>query len=208
MCCLLASVIGKCRAVFERWRNLARTRKPSHLHAETSGCALEISQLAGIRSRYRDNSLHTAIVSKRLLVDFCRNKSLDSAATTVFEETAMWLTIATELREPATAIMRLEGRVVLGRDSQQLEWSIDKQLKDGSKVVVLDLAGVTHIDSTGVGILVMLAGKAKTSGAELRLAGAAGTVHEVFTLTKLNELIPLFASAEDAASAAVRAHSA
>lgn len=120
----------------------------------------------------------------------------------------MWLTIATELREPATAIMRLEGRVVLGRDSQQLEWSIDKQLKDGSKVVVLDLAGVTHIDSTGVGILVMLAGKAKTSGAELRLAGAAGTVHEVFTLTKLNELIPLFASAEDAASAAVRAHSA
>ncbi|MBV8207548.1 MAG: STAS domain-containing protein [Acidobacteria bacterium] len=111
----------------------------------------------------------------------------------------MWLKIDTELREPAIAIIRVAGRIVLGRASQELEWKIVEILKGSPRVVVVDLGDVTHIDSTGVGILVMCSGKAKSAGAELRLAGARGAVEQVLRLTRVNDIIPMFAAADDAA---------
>ncbi len=100
---------------------------------------------------------------------------------------------------PDIVVLQLAGRVCMGRDVQELEWKIDELLGDEQRRVVLDLANVTHIDSTGIGIVVLCAGKLKNSGGELRVAGAAGLVDNVLRMTKVDSLVAMFA---DAASAA------
>ncbi len=110
--------------------------------------------------------------------------------------------IAIEQRtiEPGITVLQVQGRIVLGRVSQELEWKIDELVKAQAKRVILDLAGVSFLDSTGVGILVMCAGKLKDSGGSLRISGAAGVVAHTLELCRVNEIVPLFASLEQAAS--------
>ncbi len=102
-------------------------------------------------------------------------------------------------------VMNLNGRVCMGRDVQQVEWAVDELLTKNYKVVILDMSKVTHIDSTGIGIVVLSAGKLKNGGSELRLAGAAGLVDSVLRMTKVDSLVPMFASVAEAAQGSAAA---
>jgi anti-sigma B factor antagonist len=61
--------------------------------------------------------------------------------------------------------------------------------------VVLDVAGLNQIDSTGVGIVVMCSGKLKKAGGELRLAGASGMVEKVLKMTSIDQIIHFYPTA-------------
>ncbi len=74
------------------------------------------------------------------------------------------LEIQTKTIDPDIVVLELTGRITMGRDSKQLEWAIDNLIHEQKKKVVFDLTGVTHIDSTGVGIIVMSAGQLKQVG--------------------------------------------
>jgi anti-sigma B factor antagonist len=103
--------------------------------------------------------------------------------------------------------VRLQGRFVHNTDSRQVEWKIQELLSEERRNIVLDLSGLTHIDSTGIGILVMCSGKAKFEGGDLRIAGAAGPVDEILHITKVSEIIDMYASVDEALQV-VRAQSA
>ena len=74
------------------------------------------------------------------------------------------------------------GRITIGRDCKELEWAVENLVKERRKKVIVDLTGVTHIDSTGIGIVVMSAGQIKKVGCELRVAGATTHVEDVLKL--------------------------
>ena len=74
-----------------------------------------------------------------------------------------------------------------------------KSLFPGSKRIVLDLARVTYMDSSGIGALVKCFSKLKKSGGALRLAGVKGMVEGVLKLTRVNTVIGTYPTA-DAAS--------
>jgi anti-anti-sigma factor len=107
------------------------------------------------------------------------------------------LTLQTRNVEPDIAVVEIEGRITMGRDSKQLEWSTENLLKENKKKVVFDLSRVTHIDSTGIGIIVMCAGQLKQAGGTLRVC-ATGHVDEVLRLTSVDKVIDLHPSLSDA----------
>lgn len=98
--------------------------------------------------------------------------------------------IQTKNVPPDIVVLEVTGRITIGRDCQQLEWSTDALVSENKKKIVFDLSGVNHIDSTGIGIIVMSAGKIKQAGGKLRVC-AQGHVEQVLKLTSVDKVVDL-----------------
>jgi len=81
------------------------------------------------------------------------------------------------------SVVALDGRIVLGEESNALREKVKSLLAEGRKKVVLD--GVTFIDSAGLGTLVAAHHSAKSQGASLRLCHLGSKFQEVLQITKL-----------------------
>lgn len=66
--------------------------------------------------------------------------------------------------------------------------------------VVLDLSPVSFIDSAGLASILSIL-KGLPEGGELRIAGPRDAVRSVFRLTRLDKVLPLHDSVEDASAA-------
>lgn len=100
------------------------------------------------------------------------------------------LEIQTKTAEPEIVILEISGRLTMGRECKQLEWSTENLVRENKKKIVFDLSGVTHIDSTGVGIIVMSAGQIKQAGGQLHVC-ANGHVEKVLKLTNVDKVVGL-----------------
>jgi anti-sigma B factor antagonist len=107
------------------------------------------------------------------------------------------LEIQTRTAEPEIVILEITGRLTMGRECKQLEWSTEALIRENKKKVVFDLSGVTQIDSTGVGIIVMSAGQIKQAGGQLHLC-ANGHVEKVLKLTNVDKVVDLHATVASA----------
>jgi anti-sigma B factor antagonist len=110
------------------------------------------------------------------------------------------LDIQTKQLQPDIVVLVITGRITIGRDSQHLEWTVGSLVSEQRKKIIFDLTGVTHVDSTGIGIIMMSAGKVKEAGGELRLAGAAGHVEEVLKMTNVHQILGLHPTTAAAAA--------
>ena len=70
--------------------------------------------------------------------------------------------------------------------------------------IIVDLAGLEFIDSSGVAALARGRKQARHAGGDLRLAAAQQQVLRVLTLTRLIEVFPVHASVGEAADSAGR----
>jgi anti-sigma B factor antagonist len=103
--------------------------------------------------------------------------------------------------DPGIVVLEITGMIVLGRACQDVEWEVEELVRADQKKVILDLSRVKHLDSTGIGIIVMSFGKLKKAGGELRVAGAQGVIEEIFRITNVDRVINLYATPEAAAQA-------
>jgi anti-sigma B factor antagonist len=110
------------------------------------------------------------------------------------------LEIQTKPLQPDIVVLELTGRITIGRDCKELEWAVENLVREGRKKVILDLAGVTNLDSTGIGIIVMSAGQIKKAGGELRVAGATAHVEEVLKMTNIDQIVVLHPTTAAAAA--------
>jgi anti-sigma B factor antagonist len=104
-------------------------------------------------------------------------------------------------------VVHLSGVIYFGEESAALRRRV-KDLLSSTGQIVLDLAGVTHIDSGGLGTLVALHASAKKSGGEIKLANLANHPKEVLQITKLVTVFEIFDRAEDASASFKRAATA
>jgi anti-sigma B factor antagonist len=85
----------------------------------------------------------------------------------------------------SVTVVDVSGRITLGEGCTQLRELIRDQLSKGNKWVLLNLADVTYIDSSGIGELVSaFTGVAKQGGA-LKLLHLTKKVHDLLQITKL-----------------------
>ena len=96
-------------------------------------------------------------------------------------------------------VLKISGRITLGRDCQQVEWKVEDLVRETKTKIVLDLSGVDHMDSSGVGIIMMCYGKAKKSGGDLRLAGVTGNVERTLRAVSLDRIFQIYPTAAAAA---------
>jgi len=73
-------------------------------------------------------------------------------------------------------VLALEGRIVLGEESNALRESVKGLLAKGQKKIVLNMTNVTYIDSAGLGTLVASHHSAKAQGAGLRLSNLGAKI--------------------------------
>src|SRR4051812_44032598 len=71
-------------------------------------------------------------------------------------------------------------------------------LERGVKKFVVDLAGVEFLSSSNLGALILLQRKAHDSGVKYRLACPSKGLREVFEITKLDQLFPVYVSLDEA----------
>lgn len=83
------------------------------------------------------------------------------------------------------SVVALDGRIVLGEESNALREKVKSLIAEGKKKVVLNMANITFIDSAGLGTLVAAHHSAKSQGAALKLAHLGSKFQEVLQITKL-----------------------
>jgi anti-sigma B factor antagonist len=98
------------------------------------------------------------------------------------------------------------GRIVFGDEANVLRDTL-KNLLTSSKQLVLNLAGVTYIDSGGLGTMVGVYSSARASGADIKLTGLGQRLRDVLAITKLATVFEVYDS-EQQAVAAFKRHQA
>jgi anti-sigma B factor antagonist len=83
------------------------------------------------------------------------------------------------------SVLALDGRIVLGEESNALREKVKSLIAEGKKKTVLNMNNVTFIDSAGLGTLVALHHSARSNGAQLKLCHLGTKFREVLQITKL-----------------------
>jgi anti-sigma B factor antagonist len=90
------------------------------------------------------------------------------------------------------SVVAMDGRIVLGEESNALREKVKGMLAAGNKKIVLNMDNVTFIDSAGLGTLVATHHSAKAQGAALRLCSLGTKFQEVLQITKLLTVFEVF----------------
>jgi anti-sigma B factor antagonist len=80
----------------------------------------------------------------------------------------------------------------------QLKSVVGAAVASGKTPVVVDLAGVDFLDSSGLGALISGLRATRQVGSDLRIAAAAAQVLAVLKLTNIDRIIPPYRNVEDA----------
>ena len=91
-------------------------------------------------------------------------------------------------------VLALDGRIVLGEESNSLREHVKTLLAKGEKKLVLNMDNVTYIDSAGLGTLVASHHSAKQSGAAMKLCNLGSKFQEVLQVTKLLTVFDVYNS--------------
>jgi anti-sigma B factor antagonist len=90
------------------------------------------------------------------------------------------------------SVVTLDGRIVLGQESNSFREKLKSMLAEGKKKIVLNMVNIKYIDSSGLGILVAAHVSAKTRGASVRLCNLGEKFHEVMQITKLLTIFDVY----------------
>jgi anti-sigma B factor antagonist len=113
------------------------------------------------------------------------------------EETKVALKFTNREVEGVT-VVALDGRIVLGEESNALRERVKALVAEGKKKIVLNMANITFIDSAGLGTLVAAHHSAKSQGAALKLCHLGAKFQEVLQITKLLTVFDVYNSESEA----------
>src|SRR5436305_4173845 len=89
-------------------------------------------------------------------------------------------------------VVDLAGKIALGETSQQLHSELRSLVDGGNKYVLLNLANVKTIDSSGLGTLVAGYTTVERAGGQLKLTSLSDKASELMTITKLYTVFDMF----------------
>ena len=104
-------------------------------------------------------------------------------------------------------VIRCAGSLVLGAEAKALGDLLEERTPEFSRYV-LNLEGLTRLDSIGVGLLVRYADRFGRRGGGLRLAAPPEFVNRLLELTMLSDVLPQYPTEEEAIVSYLRQGSA
>jgi len=102
-----------------------------------------------------------------------------------------------EREREGIAVFDVSGRLIVGPNVGALREQIERAVAEGKTNVVLNLRGVDYIDSTGLGMLVMVYRIAQNAGGGLKLLNLNRRELELLVLTKLTTVFDIFNDEQD-----------
>jgi anti-anti-sigma factor len=116
--------------------------------------------------------------------------------TAIPKESKLKLSLETRNRGDVI-VVHCQGRIVYRDEAAALSRVVGEILKSGSKMI-LELSGVTAMDSAGIGELALLQTWAQERNAEFKCAGANATVRTLLDLTNLDSVLEIHPSLDEA----------
>ena len=110
----------------------------------------------------------------------------------------MSFTLENEKLDGETYTVTLTGRLLLGSACSELETLVLRLVGRGTKTLIFDLRGVTHMDSTGMGRFIEAHRLLQSIGGRLRIVATSGPVREMFQVTRLDTIFSFYPSIEAA----------
>ena len=107
-----------------------------------------------------------------------------------------------EFSEPGLHILALDGEIDLAC-SPELRDVLQAQAKARRPVLVLDFAGVSYVDSSGLATLIEYVRKAQAFGGSFALVNVSARVQTIFDLVRLSEFLSIFPTLADARAALI-----
>lgn len=95
-------------------------------------------------------------------------------------------------------ILRPTGQLMGGPDAEELRDAIHGAFDRGVGVVLLDMAGVTWVNSAGLGTLIASHLKAREIGASLRFVNLSKRIASILSVTRLSTVFEIFPTEQDA----------
>lgn len=110
---------------------------------------------------------------------------------------AVALEVQTRQAEGGATVVSPTGRLDVA-GAPALKEAISEVVKNGPPRVVIDLEGVSFVDSTGLGSVISALKQIRGNEGELRLAAPNQQVRVVLELTTLDRVFPYYATVEEA----------
>jgi anti-sigma B factor antagonist len=96
-------------------------------------------------------------------------------------------------------VLDMNGKITIGEGSVALRTAVRRLLEEGKKRILLNLAGVGYIDSSGIGELVSsYTAIGKEEGGQLKLLNLTQKLQDLLTITKLLTVFDVYESEAEA----------
>ena len=95
-------------------------------------------------------------------------------------------------------VLDMDGKITIGDGSVALRSAVKRLLEEGKKKVLLNLAGVSYIDSSGIGELVSSYTSINNANGQLKLLNLTQKLQDLLTITKLLTVFDVYDSEADA----------
>jgi anti-sigma B factor antagonist len=89
-------------------------------------------------------------------------------------------------------ILDCSGKITLGEGTMAVRNTVRDILKGNGKKIILNLADVNYIDSSGIGELVSTYTTVTNNGGQLKLLNLTKKIHELLQITKLLTVFQVF----------------
>ena len=91
-----------------------------------------------------------------------------------------------------TRVIELSGKITIGAGDVKIRELIGQSLEDDKKNVILDLGGVTAIDSSGIGEMVACYTTVTKRGGQLKLMHLSPKINDILQVTQLITVFEVF----------------
>jgi anti-sigma B factor antagonist len=98
----------------------------------------------------------------------------------------------------AVTVVHLDGNLMGGPDATALNGKLHELIDGGKNQVVIDLAKVEFMNSSGLGLLIGGASLMKKTGGGLKLAGVSEKILALIKIARLGPVFDTFATVQDA----------
>lgn len=103
---------------------------------------------------------------------------------------------------PTGLLVRVSGEIGLPPTTEIAERELNRVTAGRPKLVVLDLAQLTFMSSLGISLIANLSRALQRNGGTARVCGVQPQVMDVFTRTRINQIIKVFDNVDAAFAAA------
>ena len=95
-------------------------------------------------------------------------------------------------------VLDMSGKITIGEGSVALRTAVRRLLEEGKKRILLNLGGVSYIDSSGIGELVSSYTAINKEAGQLKLLNLTQKIRDLLTITKLLTVFDVYESEAEA----------
>ena len=100
--------------------------------------------------------------------------------------------------EPGIMAVQITDSIHSGPECARLCREVDELIAAGERRIIFDMAGVTYADSAAIGAIIKCFSKLKSANGALRIAAVQPMIDHSLKLTKVDQVIGIFPSVDQA----------